>query len=78
MNIDIDQEISDKIAELVKPKGIKAEVTVIFQNLEDLHHAIPNHTGDWYFSGNYPTPGGNKVVNRAFINFYNKVNERAY
>ena len=73
-----DQEISDKIAELVKPKGIKAEVTVIFQNLEDLHHAIPNHTGDWYFSGNYPTPGGNKVVNRAFINFYNKVNERAY
>ena len=73
-----EQEISDKIAELVKPKGIKAEVTVIFQNLEDLHHAIPNHTGDWYFSGNYPTPGGNKVVNRAFINFYNKVNERAY
>jgi amidophosphoribosyltransferase len=73
-----EQEISDKIAELVKPKGIKAEVVVIFQNLEDLHHAIPNHTGDWYFSGNYPTPGGNKVVNRAFINFYNKVNERAY
>jgi amidophosphoribosyltransferase len=73
-----EQEISDKIAELVKPKGIRAEVIVIFQNLEDLHHAIPNHTGDWYFSGNYPTPGGNKVVNRAFINFYNKVNERAY
>jgi len=73
-----EQEISDKIAELVKPKGIKAEVVVIFQNLEDLHHAIPNHTGDWYFSGNYPTPGGNKVVNRAFINYYNKVNERAY
>jgi len=73
-----EQEISDKIAELVKPKGIRAEVIVIFQNLEDLHHAIPNHTGDWYFSGNYPTPGGNKVVNRAFINYYNKVNERAY
>jgi len=73
-----EQEISDKIAELVKPKGIRADVIVIFQNLEDLHHAIPNHTGDWYFSGNYPTPGGNKVVNRAFINYYNKVNERAY
>jgi len=73
-----EQEISDKIAELVKPKGVRAEVIVIFQNLEDLHHAIPNHTGDWYFSGNYPTPGGNKVVNRAFINYYNKVNERAY
>lgn len=73
-----EQEISDKIAELVKPKGVRADVIVIFQNLEDLHHAIPNHTGDWYFSGNYPTPGGNKVVNRAFINYYNKVNERAY
>lgn len=73
-----EQEVSDKIAELVTPPDIKAKVKIIYQNLENLHKAIPNHTGDWYFSGNYPTPGGNKVVNRAFINFYNKVNERAY
>jgi len=73
-----EQEISDKIAELVTPSGMNAEVKVLYQNLEDLHQAIPGHTGDWYFSGNYPTPGGNKVVNRAFINFYNRVNERAY
>ncbi len=73
-----EQEISDKIAELVTPPGMHAEVQVIYQNLDDLHKACPDHTGDWYFSGNYPTPGGNKVVNRAFINFFNKVNERAY
>jgi amidophosphoribosyltransferase len=73
-----DQELSDKIAELVTPEGIRAEVRVIFQKLESLHKAIPAHAGDWYFSGNYPTPGGNRVVNRAFINYYNKVNERAY
>jgi amidophosphoribosyltransferase len=72
------EEISSKVAELVKPKEIHAQVEVIFQKLEDLHEACPGHTGDWYFSGNYPTPGGNKVVNRAFINYYNKVNERAY
>jgi amidophosphoribosyltransferase len=73
-----EQEISDKIAELVTPPNINAKVKIIYQDLEDLHKACPGHTGDWYFSGNYPTPGGNKVVNRAFINFYNKVNERAY
>jgi amidophosphoribosyltransferase len=72
------QEISNKIAQLVKPKNLNAEVDVIFQTLEDLHESCPGNTGDWYFSGNYPTPGGNKVVNRAFINYYNKVNERAY
>jgi amidophosphoribosyltransferase len=72
------EEISSKVAELVKPKEIKAQVEVIFQKLEDLHEACPGHTGDWYFSGNYPTPGGNKVANRAYINYYNKVNERAY
>lgn len=71
-------EISRKIAELVRPEDINAEVEIIFQDLADLHKACPNDTGDWYFSGNYPTPGGNRVVNRAFINFYNKVNERAY
>jgi amidophosphoribosyltransferase len=73
-----EQEISDKIAELVTPLEMHAAVKVIYQNLDDLHKACPDHTGDWYFSGNYPTPGGNKVVNRAFINFFNKVNERAY
>jgi amidophosphoribosyltransferase len=73
-----DEEISEKIAELVTPEGIETKVQVIFQKLGNLHSAIPGHTGDWYFSGNYPTPGGNRVVNRAFINYYNKVNERAY
>lgn len=72
------REISNKIAQLVKPANLNAEVDVIFQSLEDLHESCPNNTGDWYFSGNYPTSGGNKVVNRAFINYYNKVNERAY
>jgi amidophosphoribosyltransferase len=72
------EEISARIAKLVTPPGLKAEVEVIFQTLEDLHEACPGHTGDWYFSGNYPTPGGNKVAVRAFLNFYNKVNERAY
>ena len=72
------EEISARIAKLVTPVGLKAEVEVIFQTLEDLHEACPGHTGDWYFSGNYPTPGGNKVAVRAFLNFYNKVNERAY
>lgn len=72
------EEISSRIARLVTPQGLKAEVEVIFQTLEDLHEACPGHTGDWYFSGNYPTPGGNKVAIRAFMNFYNKVNERAY
>jgi amidophosphoribosyltransferase len=72
------EELSLKIASLVKPDNINAEVEIIFQTLENLHQATPGHTGDWYFSGNYPTPGGNKVVNRAFINYFNKVNERAY
>jgi amidophosphoribosyltransferase len=71
-------EIAQKIAELVTPNNMKAEVEVIYQNLNDLHTACPNHTGDWYFSGNYPTPGGNKVVNKAFMNYYMNVNERAY
>ncbi|NQU32950.1 MAG: amidophosphoribosyltransferase [Bacteroidetes bacterium] len=71
-------QISNKVAELVKTKGIKAEVKVIYQSIEDLHNAIPNHTGDWYFTGNYPTPGGNKVVNQSFINYIEGVNTRAY
>jgi amidophosphoribosyltransferase len=73
-----DDEISARIAQIVTSKHVKPEIQVIFQTLDALHHAIPNHKGDWYFSGNYPTPGGNQVVNRAFINFMNKSNERAY
>lgn len=61
------EEISLKIAEMLKSSEIKADVEIIYQTLEGLHHAIPNHPGDWYFSGNYPTPGGNRVVNNAFI-----------
>lgn len=71
-------QISNKIAQLVTAKGVKAEVKVIYQTIEDLHKAIPNHTGDWYFTGNYPTPGGNKVVNQSFINYIEGVNSRAY
>jgi amidophosphoribosyltransferase len=70
--------ISNRIAAIVKPKNIIPEVEVIFQTLEGLHIACPNHTGDWYFSGNYPTPGGNRVVNRAFINYMEGNNKRAY
>jgi amidophosphoribosyltransferase len=73
-----DQQISDKIAEIITPKEIKARVDVIYQTLDHLHEACPNHLGDWYFSGNYPTPGGNKVVNRAFMNWVEGKNERAY
>jgi amidophosphoribosyltransferase len=71
-------QISDKISQLVTPAGCKAQVQVVYQTIEDLHEAIPNHTGDWYFTGNYPTPGGNKVVNRSFINYIEGRNERAY
>ena len=73
-----DQEISDRIAKIITPKEIKTEVKVIYQTLDNLHKAIPNHLGDWYFSGNYPTPGGNKVVNKAFMNWVEGKNQRAY
>lgn len=65
-------EISNKIAELLRPKTLNAEVKLVFQSLEGLHDACPNHLGDWYFSGDYPTPGGNMLVNRAFIEHYEK------
>jgi amidophosphoribosyltransferase len=71
-------EISSKIAELVTPQGTHADVEVIFQSIEGLHKACPQHPGDWYFTGHYPTPGGNKVVNKAFINYMRGKNERAY
>ncbi len=65
-----DAEISQKIAEMLTPENMKAGVKIIYQNLEGLHRAIPDHPGDWYFSGNYPTPGGVRLVNRAFVNYY--------
>lgn len=71
-------QISDKISQLVTPPDCNAEVQVVYQTIEDLHQAIPNNTGDWYFTGNYPTPGGNKVVNQSFINYIEGRNERAY
>lgn len=73
-----DDEISDRIAQIVTPEEITAEVSVIYQSIENLHIACPNHSGDWYFSGDYPTPGGNKVVNKAFINYIEGNAARAY
>lgn len=72
------EQISAKIAQLVTPENCKSDIQIIFQKIEDLHCACPNHRGDWYFSGNYPTPGGNKVVSKAFINYMQGLNERAY
>ena len=72
------EEISTKIAELLKPDDCKAEVEIIYQTIENLHVACPNDTGDWYFTGDYPTPGGNKVVNTSFINYIEGIGGRAY
>lgn len=73
-----DTEISNKIAQMLHPDDIKAEVKIIFQTVDDLHVACPKNLGDWYFTGNYPTTGGNRVVNKAFINFYEGRNARSY
>ena len=73
-----DQQVSDKIAEMLSSSDTKAEVKIIFQTVANLHVACPNHLGDWYFTGDYPTPGGNRVVNRAFMNFYEGKDARAY
>jgi len=73
-----DQEISDRIAMMVSPEGCGAEVKILYQTVENLHKACPNDTGDWYFTGNYPTPGGNKVVNASFINFIENRKGRSY
>lgn len=73
-----DDEISVKIAEIVTPPDLHAEVAIIYQTIENLHEACPQHKGDWYFSGDYPTPGGNKVVNKAFINYMEGISARAY
>jgi amidophosphoribosyltransferase len=71
-------QISDKIAELITPSEVSTPVEVIYQTIEDLHTCCPTNTGDWYFTGNYPTPGGNKVVNKAFLNYIEGKNERGY
>jgi len=72
------ETISAKIAEIVKPEGVIPDLDVMFQTLDGLHQACTKNSGDWYFSGNYPTPGGNRVANRAFMNFVEKKDERAY
>ncbi|HEY0676641.1 MAG TPA: amidophosphoribosyltransferase, partial [Chitinophagaceae bacterium] len=72
------EEISDKIAQLITPPELQIPVQVIFQTIESLHKACPTNTGDWYFTGNYPTPGGNRVVNKAFINYVEGKNVRGY
>jgi amidophosphoribosyltransferase len=71
-------EISQKISQLLTPINTKAEVEIIYQSIKNLHESCPDHLGDWYFTGDYPTPGGNKVVCRAFINYIEGNNQRAY
>ncbi|MFA7369858.1 MAG: hypothetical protein WC334_09460, partial [Kiritimatiellales bacterium] len=71
-------EIEKKIAQILRPADLKAEFQVIYQSIEGLHAACPNHKGDWYFTGDYPTPGGNRVVNRSFVNFMENSDARAY
>ncbi len=73
-----DEEISAKMAEMLTPKGTQAEIEIVFQSIENLHKACPSHKGDWYFSGDYPTPGGNRMVNRAFLNYIEGVDKRSY
>lgn len=73
-----DEQISNKIAQMLKTEDINAEVVVVYQTVENLHKACPDHTGDWYFTGDYPTPGGHRVVNTAFINFFEGKKKRAY
>ena len=73
-----DKEISGKIGQLLKSPEIKADIEIVYQNIDNLHKACPNDLGDWYFTGDYPTPGGNKVVSTSFINFIEGINRRAY
>ncbi|HAM98620.1 MAG TPA: amidophosphoribosyltransferase [Marinilabiliales bacterium] len=72
------EQVSVKVAQLLKSESVKAEVEIVYQSVENLHKACPNHPGDWYFTGNYPTPGGNKVVTKSFINYIEGKDERAY
>jgi amidophosphoribosyltransferase len=75
-----EEEISFKISELVYPQDIewKGPIEIVFQSIQDLHKAIPKHTGDWYFTGDYPTPGGYHVLNKAFLNYYENKEGRSY
>ncbi|HLF35945.1 MAG TPA: hypothetical protein VI583_17000 [Cyclobacteriaceae bacterium] len=73
-----EEELSAKISEIVTPKGMKSEVQIVYQTVENLHKACPTHMGDWYFTGSYPTPGGNKVVNKALVNYMEGLGIRAY
>jgi len=74
------EQISEKVAELVAPEALKnlTTVEIIYQSVENLHEALPDHSGDWYFTGNYPTPGGYRVAHKAFLNFYENKNGRSY
>ena len=72
------EQLSKKIAELITPTDVQVPVDVIYQTIESLHEACPTNTGDWYFTGNYPTPGGNRVVNKAFMNYMDGKNVRGY
>ena len=71
-----DKEISAKIAELLTPADVNAKVEIVYQTLQGLHDAVPSSPGDWYFSGDYPTPGGTRLVNQAYINFYEGKNDK--
>ena len=73
-----DAEISERISTLLTPPDMKAEVNIIFQSIEGLHQACPNHLGDWYFTGDFPTPGGRRVGNKAFVYFMEGNDARAY
>ena len=73
-----DEQVSAKIAQLLKPSDCNAEVEIVYQSVDNLHNACPNDLGDWYFTGDYPTPGGNKVVNTSFINYIEGIKGRAY
>ncbi len=66
-------EINQKIVQMLRPQGVSTPIELVFQSIEGLHEAIPNHKGDWYFTGNYPTPGGMRLCNQAFVNFIEKV-----
>ncbi|MCY1379038.1 hypothetical protein D9M69_667200 [compost metagenome] len=73
-----DQQVSDKIAELLKPEHVTAQVDIIYQTVESLHKSCPHNTGDWYFTGNYPAKGGNRVANKAFMNYMERKTGRGY
>lgn len=67
------EEINRKIVEMLRPEGMQAPIEIVFQSIEGLHHACPSHSGDWYFTGHYPTPGGIRMVNQAFVNYYDEL-----